>query len=122
MAHHGLVLRRRRNGVVEHSGVAPDTTRITPRKVEEGKRGGWVATEGDRAVVRPAGPPHDPWRRHHTFVHCDAMTIAGVRYRVTHQPDKYADPGDDTTPVTHEMYAAGETRVDHFYGLERSDG
>jgi hypothetical protein len=62
-----------------------------------------------------------------------------LRYRVTHQPDKYADnstPGeatddrpqadriasgnthDDDTPVTDELYAAGQTRVDHFYDLE----
>jgi hypothetical protein len=41
-----------------------------------------------------------------------------VRYEVTHQPDKYADPGDDETPVTEKVYKAGKTRVDHFYGLK----
>ena len=55
----------------------------------------------------------------HTFRHYEAMTVCGTRYKVTHQPDKYADPGDDDTPVTDEVYGSGQTRVDHFYGLKR---
>ena len=74
-----------------------------------------------------------------TFVQAQAIvfhTLDGdVRYRVTHNPDKYADdstvgernmPNDDNshgddTPVTDEMYASGQTRVDHFYDLVRED-
>lgn len=104
---------------------APDLTRISTKLVSAGITEGWITSEGDRAVMRPGGPPNDRHRVDldkgipHVFTHRDTLTICGVRYRVTHQPDKYADPGEDDTPVTDEVYEAGETRVDHFYGLER---
>jgi len=103
--------------------------------VENGKAEGWLDTEGDRVVFRPAGPADDPLNGKHTFVHFDVLTVhtidGDVRFRVTRQPDKYADyaeatypdavkkfkAGDDTA-VTPEIYAAGATRVDWFYVLK----
>jgi len=84
---------------------------------------GWLTFENPRWVVRPSGPKDNPWvTLPHTLLHADALvlhTIDGdVRYRVVHQPDKYADPGGDDTPVTDEIYAAGATRVDWFYVAE----
>jgi len=92
-------------------------------------------------VIRPAGAPgaknvptiNAP--APHVFSHYTYLTFHMVdgdyRYKVVHQPDKYADysvathpdqveafEGDDTTPVTDEVYDAGATRVDWFYGLE----
>lgn len=98
---------------------APERTEVPVRTIDLGRAEGWITVEGEQVVHRPGGPATDPWRVTHTFRHYGAVTICGTRYRVTHQPDKYADPGDDTTPVTDEVYAAGATRVDHFYGLER---
>lgn len=104
---------------------APDECTVGARWVTRGVAEGWIELEGARLVTRPAGPAHDPTASTHQFVHADALVIhsvdGDVRYRVTHQPDKYADheEADDETPVTSEAYAAGGTRVDHFYGLER---
>jgi hypothetical protein len=89
-------------------------------------------------VVRPGGPPEDKDRPDvsHIFRQADVLvfhTRAGdIRYKVVHNPDKYADhddrtfevkrfKADDDTPVTDEIYAAGATRVDHFYDLVRED-
>jgi len=94
---------------------------LTTTVVADGRREGWVTVEGEQVVHRPGGPPSNLWAVTHTFVHADAIvfhTVDGdVRFRVTHQPDKYADPGDDQTPVTDEAYAAGATRVDWWYGV-----
>lgn len=118
---------------------APERTRLATRLAVELAGLGVLTLEGQRAVVRPAGPTQDQLISTHTgqphvFVHADALvfhTLDGdVRYRVTHQPDKYADGQaandgpidgdyDDDTPVTVDLYAAGATRVDHFYGLEK---
>jgi hypothetical protein len=103
---------------VELTG-APEVCSTGVGWVTEGIREGWIVGENERVVHRPGGPADDPWRVTHTFRHFDALIIADVRYRVTHQPDKYADPGDDITPVTSEVYADGATRVDHFYGLAK---
>lgn len=119
--------------------VAPERTTVTTQLVAQGISEGWLTAEGQRPVVRPAGPTQDILASSHTgqphlFVHADRLvfhTLTGdVAYRVVHQPDKYADhdqatwpdqvdafAGDDDTPVTPEIYAAGATRVDHFYGL-----
>jgi hypothetical protein len=59
-------------------------------------------------------------------MHADAIilktTDGDVRYRVTHQPDKYVDGGKDTDKVTTEHYEAGNTRVDHFFDLKLEGG
>lgn len=120
--------------------VAEDgTARMNTQAVLDGKAEGWITTTGDRSVLRPGGPaanPEDPRYLHH-FQHFDTLTIHtldgdDVTFKVTHQPDKYADSGaandrdaiepfeaDDDTPVTAEMYEVGATRVDHFYDLKR---
>ena len=106
---------------VRVEGEAPAETAVGTTYVAEAIREGWIVGEGERVVHRPGGPDGNRWKKTHTFVHYDALVLrtldGDVRYRVTHQPDKYADPGDDDTPVTDEAYAAGATRVDHFYGL-----
>lgn len=116
----------------------PEACGISTTVVEQGITEGWLTAEAARTVARPGGPPGDAWRpdKVHLFRHADALvfhTLDGdVRFLVTHQPDKYADHGeatfpdqvaefdaDDETPVTDEMYAAGATRVDWFYGIQR---
>ncbi len=106
-------------------------------QVEQGKAEGWISTTGDRVVYRGGGPAADPMNPQylHTFVHYDTLTIhtldGDVEFKVTHQPDKYADyeqasdpdavepfTATDKTKVTDEIYAAGATRVDHFYELK----
>ncbi len=66
----------------------------------------------------PDGPPP------HTFMHAerfifDTLNHGRVEYRVIAQPDKYLDRGKGkdkpTARVTRKDYAAGNTRVDHFY-------
>lgn len=119
--------------------VAPERTTITTQLLAEGVSAGWLTAENQRPVVRPAGPTQDVLASSHTgqphlFVHADRIvfhTLDGdVAYKVVHQPDKYADASQandgplDTvtandTPVTADLYAAGATRVDHFYGLEK---
>lgn len=120
---------------------APEETVISTGYVARGIAEGWIEGVNARPVVRPAGPTHVDWHsgvtgQPHVFVHYDALifhTLDGdVTYRVVHQPDKYADhaeatdpeavepfEADDETPVTPEAYAAGATRVDHFYGIEK---
>lgn len=115
-------------------GDPPPATRVPTSWVQRGKREGWIEVENERPVHRPGGPVGDEWSITHTFLHADVIVLKTVdgdlRYRVTHQPDKYADygqatypdqvgafDGDDDTPVTDEVYAAGATRVDWFYDL-----
>lgn len=120
----------------------PDEAILPTSFVDRGISEGWIVPEGHRLVTRPAGRPEAPWQPTatasvpHVFHHYDALvfkTVDGdVRFSVTHQPDKYADyaeatysdrveefDGDDDTPVTDEIYAAGATRVDHFYRIAR---
>lgn len=91
--------------------------------VNRAKAEGWLSLVNARPVHRPGGPAGNEWAVTHTFLHADAIvlhTVDGdVRYKVLHQPDKYAADGDDDTLVTGEVYAAGATRVDWFYGVKR---
>lgn len=107
---------------IEIIGGAPAECRIPMSTIQQGMTEGWISVEGERAVVRPAGPVESPLSLWHTFLHCDSLTIHTVEgdapYAVTHLPDKYAAEGDDATSVTGEMYAAGETRVDFFFELQ----
>lgn len=104
-------------------GEPPAAARVPTSWVQRGTAEGWLAYENPRPVHRYGGPPGQEWQVTHTFIHADAVVLkcadGDLRYRVVHQPDKYADPGDDDTPVTDEVYAAGATRVDWFYDLER---
>ena len=124
----------------------PDKFNVSTRYVDAAEAEGWMKRVNPRGVVRPAGPRQDVLSssysgQPHTFIHCDEIifkTVDGdIRFLVVHQPDKYAvvdyevvnqeknlvreviDPNQKVTP---EIYAAGQTRVDHYYGLERSDG
>lgn len=104
-------------------GDVPEKTTVSTTWLDSAVDEGWARREGERLVRRPAGPANRPNAVSHTFVHCDEVVLSTVdgevRYRVTHQPDKYVADGDDDTPMTREHYAAGNSRVDHFYGLER---
>lgn len=103
-------------------GEPPERCTVSTKLVEKGMSEGWIALEGARGLTRPGGSMVQPWAKSYSFVHADAIVFhcvgGDVRYRVTHQPDKYADPGDDDEPVTPDAYSAGQTRVDMFYGLE----
>jgi hypothetical protein len=88
---------------------------------------GWMTRVNEKVVVRPAGPNQKVFASSatgtpHVFFHADEIhihTVGGdVKYKVTHQPDKYASKGDDSTQVTEKIYSAGDTRVDWFYDLE----
>lgn len=131
---------------VEFVGEPPDQATIPTKMVAKGVSEGWIERVNPSHIMRPAGPTQDVMESGHTgnphfFTHCDEivfkMADGNYRYRVVHQPDKYAVTETQTInaeknlvaqvidaemPVTPEMYAAGETRVDNFYGLERIDG
>lgn len=108
-------------GLVFDHDEPPKRTVVSTSFVNAGKQEGWLEVVNEQAVHRPGGPPENLWQKTHTFLHADAIvfkTVDGeVRYRVTHQPDKYVEGGPDSAKVTNEKYAAGETRVDHFYEL-----
>lgn len=78
----------------------------------------WIELVNARPVFKPAGPPEDPWRGTHTFVHCDELVLhladGDRRYAVTHQPDKY----DDETGMPSDNAGDPTTHVDHFYVAE----
>lgn len=111
---------------VVHRGGAPERTHAPVKFVDRGVAEGWITLENPRPVNRPGGPPSNPWLKDearglpYLFMHCDAMTIAGARYRVLANPDKY---GPDGEPVTGDDGYADtqthpDTRVDMFYDLE----
>lgn len=124
------------------SVAPPKTCRVSTGWVDKLRAAGLVTLENEQVQHRPGGPPDDLWRVTHTFKHADAIVLKtqegqpDLRYRVTHQPDKYVDTTDyskggekaserlgsrkeaDTVKVTDEHYAAGQTRVDHFYDLK----
>lgn len=119
------------NGTWPLAGVRlidpPDACAVPARWLLNAHREGWAEAEGGEPVVRPAGPPEAPYSSHHVFVPLDRVvfhTVDGdIAYRVVRNPDKYADDGTgelgDDEPVTPERYAAGQTRVDWTYHLER---
>jgi hypothetical protein len=106
----------------------PQRVRVAEGAVQRWISQGAASGESHEVVTRPAGTAADPWAptptapTPHIFHQYERITFKGmdgdVTYRVTHQPDKYAAEGDDSTPVTDELYAAGDTRVDWFYDLE----
>lgn len=119
-------------------GDAPQLTRLPTTFVNRGIQEGWIEVENQQVWYRPSGPAATSWSTPpHAFMHCDVIvlkTVDGdVRYRVTHQPDKYVDertfePHDRETPlvdpendvalVTDGHYAAGQTAVHWFYDVE----
>lgn len=116
---------------VQFEGEAPQETKVPTKYVEAAIAEGWMERVNERPVVRPAGPRQNVWSSTHngtphTFIHCDQIIFHMVEgdytYEVVHQPDKYLADGHDDDTVTPEEYAAGNTRVDHWYGLELIDG
>ncbi len=104
-------------------GDTPAACDVPTSWVDRGRREGWIVLEGERAVVRPGGPPENPYLVDatkgipHVFVHADAVVLklmdGDVRYRVVHQPDKYHDG-----PAGTDAVGDPTARCDHFYGLE----
>lgn len=116
---------------VRIEGDAPVSCKVPTSWVARGIAEGWLEGVNERPVVRPAGPTQNVWNSSHTgqphlFMHYDALILkcvdGDVRYEVTHQPDKYVDSDDPSESVTPEIYAAGNTRVDHFYELTLAEG
>lgn len=111
---------------VEIVGDPPDECEVSTGFIARGKAEGWIELEGENVMHRPGGPPSNLWAVTHTFVQAKAIVfhLAGgdVTYKVMHQPDKYVADGTDTAKVTEDHYAAGETRVDLFYGLKLMKG
>jgi hypothetical protein len=108
---------------VQIEGDAPKLTTVSQRFAVQGQSEGWLQFENYRLVTRPGGPPDtkfDPTRVHN-FVHADAIIFkcvdGDVKYLVTRQPDKYATKSD-TQEVTDAIYAAGDTEVSWWFGLE----
>lgn len=131
--------------VVDETGARADPPKLTragTRWITRGVAEGWLTLVGARLVHRPGGPPEDPFRVTHTFAHADEVVLKttpdqpDLRYKIIHQPDKYADNTEfdergravrdndhtDKTTVSPEIYAAGETRIDHWYGLKLIEG
>lgn len=117
-------------------GDPPIEISVPQSYVTRARAEGWMTLENEQVVYRQAAPNDDPLAASpHQFMQADAIVIhtvdGDVRYRVTRQPDKYADNAvidergrvvkasdyDDETRVTDEIYDAGETRVDAFYNL-----
>lgn len=103
---------------VEFVGAPPNKTSVSMDYVANGVHEGWITGTGRKEVHRPGGRVGFEWSTTHTFTHYSTLTVCGVKYKVTHQPDKYASDGDDNTLVTNENYAEGRTRVDWFYEIE----
>lgn len=119
---------------VDIEGELPERFTVPTKLLATWRAEGWVTVDPPegRPAHRPGGPPEDPWRVAHTFIHYDQATfnfLSGpVTARVIHQPDKYADysqaslpdriepfEADDDTPVDPDLYAAGATRIDWVY-------
>lgn len=115
----------------------PAQTKVPITWVNRAMADGYVELNDTSLAHRPGGPPSNPWQSTHTFTHAKTLTIhtldGDVVYKVVHQPDKYACSDkaasllpdgaevpeyDSETEVTPEIYNAGQTRVDHWYGLE----
>lgn len=118
---------------MEIVGDPPAKVRIPTSTVAKGLNEGWITGDLEQVVHRPGGPSTNQWAVTHTFQHYNSLTVCGVKYYVTHQPDKYADysqatdpdaveafEGDDATQVTSDVYDAGATRVDWFYDLSKA--
>lgn len=112
-------------------GKTPKRTRISGKLVQRGIAEGWLEAEGEQLAHRPGGPADNRWRVTHTFVHYDRLVFktpdGDLAYRVVRQPDKFVARVDDDgaklvrsadAEVTEEIYAAGETAVEHVYELE----
>jgi hypothetical protein len=127
-------------GEIEFLKDPPRYTRISTRLVSRGVSEGWASLVDEEVVHRPGGPPGDLWAVTHTFRQASEVVLhahdSDVRYRVIHNPDKYAvvdreqvsdEKGlavpiiDPKKKVTEEIYAAGDTDINWYYDLELVD-
>jgi hypothetical protein len=78
-------------------GDPPKMCVIPMRYVSQIVGEGWCQRSGEQAIHKPGGPPEDPWRKTHTFIHADTITFklieGDVVYRVVQQPDKIGEGG-----------------------------
>lgn len=92
----------------------PQYARIPQGTLMLWKGEGWAELENERYVHRPGGPPEEPFRVTHSFVHADRIvlhTVDGdVSYRVLESPDKWPAEKDG------ELGFGGEVRW--FYDCE----
>lgn len=84
--------------------------------VSKGLDEGWLVAVNARPVVKPGGPPSNPWREEnrHFFLHIDEIFIDHIdgtaHYKVVQQPDKYDAEGNpfdgvgDPTAVVNYFY------------------
>lgn len=112
-------------------GEPPEFTSASTGWVDRGIAEGWIRRIGERAVVRPGGPPSAPMAKTHTFVHCDRIVLRDMErgeviYRVTRNPDKYFVVGEKAGyPV--EEYGSepdtdlADTEVIWFYEMQLDD-
>lgn len=94
-------------GTIPQSVIMPMSTVMAAI----GDKPPWMVLEKMRPVYKHGGPAANPLAVTHTFIHGDFLTIktmeGDVKYRIVHNPDKYAD---ETQP--------GMARLDWFYLLE----
>lgn len=89
--------------------------------VEAGMQRGWIKAYGVTPVVRPGGPPENPWREEnrHQFLHIEYIEIeheGGVaRYVTVQQPDKYLN-GEAFNGVGNP-----EAEINYFYLMDLED-
>lgn len=80
-------------------GDAPKHAKIPTSFVDRGLAEGWLSAQSPTAVHRPGGPPEQPWRVTHTFLHAQKLTLhtvdGDVHYRVVDQPDKWPAEKND---------------------------
>jgi hypothetical protein len=96
----------------------PQEAVLSTSFVSQARTEGWIEVEDEEVVHKPKGPKENPWQDTHTFVQLGAIIIktvdGDVRYKVTHQPDKYDDVTGDPT----DECGNPDTHVDWFYGME----
>lgn len=102
-------------------GDAPKETLLPIAFVNRGRSELWIKLIGERVVVRSAGPPEDPLRSTHTFVHADQIvlhTIDGdLTYDVVDNPDKWPDAKEGTIDGVGELGFGGDVR--HYYRVKK---
>src|SRR5262245_46185009 len=104
-------------GVQIENEEPPQTVVLSMSFVAAARAEGWIEVAGEWQVFKPGGPPENPWAVTHTFTQLDEITIktldGDVKYKVTHNPDKYDGSGNPTDAV-----GDPDASVDWHYGLE----
>lgn len=124
---------------VEFPDGAPKVWAVSVNWVRNYLSASWLTAEGLRSVTRPSRPEpiaddsgsaaiapehyaaHPDLPPPHELLHADALVLqaadgGSLRYEVIRQPDKYvAGDTKGTKRVTPEVYAAGDTEVEHYF-------